>query len=79
MLQETKTASGVCASQAFLRLGTDSERHWGVAVWISREIGLFTAQGKPVLVTENDIRVVYIMNRRDYLYSISRLRAFESL
>ena len=57
LLQETKTASGVCASKAFLRLGTDSERHWGVAIWISREIGLFTTQGKPVLVTENDIRV----------------------
>ena len=57
-LQETKGSAGVCASGAFLRLGTASDRHWGVGIWISRTLGLFTTEGRQIQIVEPDIFVV---------------------
>ncbi|CAE7031281.1 unnamed protein product [Symbiodinium sp. CCMP2592] len=57
-LQETKSPMGVCSSKAYLRLGTDHQKHWGVGVWVSKTRGLFTADGSSVQVTEQDMYVV---------------------
>ena len=56
--QETKEAAGVCVSRAFMRLGTRADMHFGTAVWISRQRGLLTSNGRACLVTEDDVRVV---------------------
>ncbi|CAE7779518.1 unnamed protein product [Symbiodinium sp. CCMP2592] len=57
-LQETKSPMGVCASQAYLRLGTDHQKHWGVGIWVSRTRGLFMSEGSPIHITEQDVYVV---------------------
>ena len=57
-LQETKTAGGCCQSARFLRLSTPAERHWGVAIWISRQRGVGYLDGRPWLVDEADIRIL---------------------
>ena len=59
LFQESKGSSSVIASSSFLRLATDGESHWGVAVWISRKRGLFTLEGRARVVEEADIRVVH--------------------
>ncbi|CAE7241174.1 unnamed protein product [Symbiodinium sp. CCMP2592] len=57
-LQETKMPVGVCTSRTFLRLGTDSHKHWGVGIWVSRTLGLFTTEGRAVRIDEQDVYVV---------------------
>ncbi|CAE7389529.1 unnamed protein product [Symbiodinium sp. CCMP2592] len=58
-LQETKGKAGVCESKDFLRLSTDGLSHWGVDIWINKRLGLCTYQGRPLVVTEDDVQVIY--------------------
>ena len=58
-IQEAKERCGVCHTRQFLRLNTDAARHFGISIWISKAIGVFTANGKHHQATEDDIRVVY--------------------
>ena len=58
-IQEAKDKCGVCHTQHFLRLNTEAERHFGISIWINKALGVFTAEGKAIRVTEADIRIVY--------------------
>ena len=57
--QETKGSEGLCTSKRFLRFSTNSDGHWGVAVWVSRIRGIFSKDGTPVNIREEDARVVH--------------------
>ena len=57
--QETMGHSAVCSSRRFLRLSTESDRHWGTAIWISRTRGIASCDGKPQLIQEEDIKVLH--------------------
>ena len=58
-LQETKAPAGVCHSKLFMRLTTAPERHFGVSIWISKQLGIATSRGKPILVQESDLQIRY--------------------
>ena len=58
MLQETKSSEGLCESSRFLRLSTASDRHWGVAIWISKTRGALQIEGQPWRIGEADIRLI---------------------
>ena len=58
-LQETKLESGTVASQHYLRLHSRADSHWGVAIWIHRQLGLLMVDEKPLRVDENDISFLY--------------------
>ncbi|CAE7193839.1 ANKRD1 [Symbiodinium sp. CCMP2592] len=58
-LQETKGKAGVCESRSFLRLSTEGLSHWGVDIWINKRLGLCTYEGRPLIVTEDDIEVIF--------------------
>ena len=58
-IQEAKDKCGVCHTKHFLRLNTEAERHFGISIWISKRLGVFSANGKAALVHESDVRVVY--------------------
>ncbi|CAE7810896.1 unnamed protein product [Symbiodinium microadriaticum] len=55
--QETTGQFGVCGRR-LLRLATDSAKHWGTAVWISKTRGVMLREGKPCVVQEEDVLVV---------------------
>ena len=57
--QEAMGGSGVCSSRRFLRLSTDSAKHWGVALWVSKKCGILSNNGHPQHVQEEDIQVVF--------------------
>ncbi|CAE7947475.1 unnamed protein product, partial [Symbiodinium sp. KB8] len=57
--QETKGKEGSCSSKNYLRLSTESDSHWGVAVWFSKQRGLFTSNGSPYRVAEEDVRILH--------------------
>ncbi|OLP79036.1 hypothetical protein AK812_SmicGene40723 [Symbiodinium microadriaticum] len=59
LFQEVMGGSGVCSSRRFLRLSTDSAKHWGVALWVSKKRGLLSSNGYPQPVQEEDIQVVF--------------------
>ena len=49
MLQETKGQGGQCQTQRYYRLATEPQRHWGVAIWLSRTLGMINLDGYPVM------------------------------
>ena len=57
--QETKSSSCLTNSRAFLKLGSDGQSHWGVSVWVSRKLGIFSANGRACLVKEADVHVIH--------------------
>ena len=57
-LQEMKETAGLIKSSRYLRFGTDSETHWGVAIWISRRIPLGWIAHTPVFADESSINVI---------------------
>ena len=57
MLQETKGQGGQCQTQRYYRLATESQRHWGVAIWLSRTLGMISLDGCPVMPEEANIQV----------------------
>ena len=57
--QEAKGKSGSCSSKHYLRLSTDSDSHWGVAIWLSKQRGLLTSNGRPCRVGEEDIKILH--------------------
>ncbi|CAE7879862.1 unnamed protein product [Symbiodinium microadriaticum] len=57
--QEAKSKSGSCSSKNFLRLSTDSDSHWGVAIWFSKQRGLLSSNGQPCRIGEEDINVLH--------------------
>ena len=58
LFQETKGREGVIRSERFIRVSSDSQQHWGTAVWISRITPIGWAEGLPVFVDENSINVI---------------------
>ncbi|CAE7291897.1 unnamed protein product [Symbiodinium sp. CCMP2592] len=58
-LQETKSNEGQCSSRRFYRLMSPAERHWGVAVWVSRQRGLMSINGKPIFPSEENSKVLF--------------------
>ena len=58
-MQETKIAGGTVTSRHYLRLQTDSDSHWGVAVWIHRRLGILQLGDTPLKVEESDIAVIH--------------------
>ena len=58
LLQETKSAEGVCMSQRYLRLHTSADRHWGVAIWVHRQLGLLATADGPLQVQDTDFHVI---------------------
>ena len=56
--QETTGQFGVCGRR-LLRLATDSAKHWGTAVWISKTRGVMLREGKPCVVQQEDVLVVH--------------------
>ncbi|CAE6948720.1 unnamed protein product [Symbiodinium sp. CCMP2592] len=58
LLQETKTGGGQCESARYHRLEAPADRHWGTAVWISKEHGLLKINGTAIVPPEADIRVL---------------------
>ncbi|CAE6942382.1 unnamed protein product [Symbiodinium sp. CCMP2592] len=63
MFQETKSKGGLCQSARFLRLSTNSDRHWGVAIWLSRTRGIGSFGDSPCTVEEADIHLLAQTNR----------------
>ncbi|CAE7241543.1 unnamed protein product [Symbiodinium sp. CCMP2456] len=59
LLQETKHPSSLCSSSRFLRLSTQADKHWGVAIWLSNTCGALRVAGKPIKVRETDLYVCY--------------------
>ena len=57
--QETKIPGGTVTSQHYLRLHTDAQSHWGVAIWIHRRLGILTLGANPLKVEESDIAVLH--------------------
>ena len=55
MLQETKQKGGFCETARYLRFESESEGHWGVAIWVSKTI---TTQEGTVHVTRTDVTLV---------------------
>ena len=58
-LQEAKAPAGVCHSKLFMRLTTAPERHFGVSIWVSKQLGIASSRGKPILVQESDLQIRY--------------------
>ncbi|CAE7730122.1 unnamed protein product [Symbiodinium sp. CCMP2456] len=56
-IQETKSGGGHCRSSLYARYATESNRHWGVAVWIHRVRGLLKVDDKPIIPDEADITI----------------------
>ncbi|CAE7722823.1 unnamed protein product, partial [Symbiodinium sp. CCMP2456] len=59
LLQETKHPSSLCSSSRFLRLSTQADKHWGVAIWLSNTCGALRIAGKPITIKEADLYVCY--------------------
>ncbi|CAE7241226.1 Pol [Symbiodinium sp. CCMP2592] len=59
MLQETKGASGLCRGPHYLRLSSESQGHWGTAIWLHRQKGAIKFNGKPVVVDEANIELLF--------------------
>ena len=57
-IQETKEGGGTCYSSHYLRLGTAADKHWGVAIWFHRQLGIATVNGLPLVVTEADVSIL---------------------
>ena len=70
-LQETKELGGTCHSSCYLRLGTNADRHWGVAIWIHRRLGALTISGRPFLVEEPDVEII-VKHKRLLIVRIQR-------
>ncbi|CAE7766735.1 unnamed protein product [Symbiodinium sp. CCMP2456] len=58
-LQETKAGGGQCMSQRYYRMASASQRHWGVAIWMHRSLGLATLQGRPVVPQEENVTILH--------------------
>ena len=54
-LQETKDKGGYIESKEFLRVASDSDAHWGTAVWIRRKL---TVNAKEVPVDRTNVAVI---------------------
>ena len=57
-IQETKEGGGTCYSAHYLRLSTASEKHWGVAIWLHRQLGIATVAGQALIVSEADLSML---------------------
>ncbi|CAE7660424.1 unnamed protein product [Symbiodinium sp. CCMP2592] len=56
--QETKGSEGLCESARYVRLTSASDRHWGVAIWLSKRRGAITIEGKPWIAGADDLKVL---------------------
>ena len=58
MCQESKGKEGLIRSRSFLRFATDSQRHWGVEIWLHRHQPICVFDGRAVHVGECDCGVL---------------------
>ncbi|CAE7203672.1 unnamed protein product [Symbiodinium necroappetens] len=58
-LQETKLDSGTITSQYYVRLHSRADSHWGVAVWVHKQLGVLCLDGEPLHVDEHDVAVLH--------------------
>ncbi|CAE7754403.1 Pol, partial [Symbiodinium sp. CCMP2456] len=58
-VQEHKGDSSVCLSKRYTRLHTAGNKHWGVGVWISKNYGILSIDGKPLKADLADISIPY--------------------
>ena len=56
-LQETKAAAGHCTSALYTRLSSESNKHWGVAIWLHRRRGAVQIDNRPYVVQEADVSI----------------------
>ncbi|CAE7254963.1 Pol [Symbiodinium sp. CCMP2456] len=54
-MQETKERQGMIRGPHYLRFSTESERHFGVAIWIHRTMGLLNIDGETKQVEEQNV------------------------
>ena len=62
-LQETKLDGGTITSQYYLRMHSKAESHWGVAIWVHRQLGIVCLGGEPLHVDEHDVAVLHASPR----------------
>ncbi|CAE7209907.1 unnamed protein product [Symbiodinium microadriaticum] len=62
-LQETKAPAGQCTSQLYTRLASESNRHWGVAIWLHRKLGALMINQRPQVVQEADVSIRHESDR----------------
>ena len=62
-LQETKAPAGQCSSQLYLRLASEANRHWGVAIWLHRKLGALLINQRPQVVQEADVSIRHESDR----------------
>ncbi|CAE7939956.1 rbcL, partial [Symbiodinium necroappetens] len=58
-LQETKLDGGTITSQHYLRLHSCADSHWGVAVWVHKQLGVLCIDDGPLHVDEHDVAVLH--------------------
>ncbi|OLQ00962.1 hypothetical protein AK812_SmicGene16321 [Symbiodinium microadriaticum] len=62
-LQETKLDDGTITSQYYLRIHSKAESHWGVAIWVHRQLGIVCLGGEPLHVDEHDVAILHASPR----------------
>ena len=62
-LQEHEGHSQFCLSKAYTRLHTEGLKHWGVGIWLSRQLGTIILDSKPRFTDEADILVKFESER----------------
>ena len=58
-LQETKLDGGTITSQYYMRLHSRADSHWGVAVWVHRQLGVLCLDDENLHVVEHDVAVLH--------------------
>ncbi|OLQ02300.1 hypothetical protein AK812_SmicGene14861 [Symbiodinium microadriaticum] len=56
-LQETKTTGGLWTPGTYMRFSTDSQKHWGTAIWLHRRLGFLDVNGRALEVDEHDVTI----------------------
>ena len=58
-LQETKLDSGTLTSQHYLRIHSRADSHWGVAIWVHKQLGVLCLDDEPLHIDEHDVAVLH--------------------
>ncbi|CAE7846913.1 unnamed protein product, partial [Symbiodinium necroappetens] len=56
-LQETKSTGGLWTPGTYMRFSTDSQKHWGTAIWLHRRMGFLDVNGQALEVDEHDVTI----------------------
>ena len=58
-IQETKGRAGTVHGRHYLRFATESEKYWGTAIWIHRQLGLLAQNGKGLPIVEDEVTTLH--------------------